>query len=102
MKTIGLVGGASWVSSLDYYRLLNELVNRRLGGLNYARCILYSFNYADLTALNATRDWGTLLRYVTDASRKLIAAGAEGLMLCANTMHLVADDLERVIDVPLI
>jgi aspartate racemase len=102
MKTIGLVGGTSWVSSMDYYRLLNEGTNQRLGGLNYARCILYSFNYAEIKKLTDLRDWAALLKLVTGVCRNLSSAGAEGIMLCANTMHLIADDLRRNIDIPVI
>jgi aspartate racemase len=102
MKTIGLVGGTSWVSSADYYKLINELVNQRLGGLNFATCILYSFNLGEIKAINDRQDWPALLERVTGASRNLVAAGAECIMLCANTLHIVADDLRRRIDLPVI
>lgn len=102
MKTIGLVGGSSWVSSMDYYRLLNESIHRHLGGHNYARCIMYSFNFADIKHLNDTRDWTRTLELVTGVSRNLAASGAECILLCANTMHVIADDLRRAIEIPVI
>lgn len=102
MKTIGLVGGSSWVSSMDYYRLLNERINRQLGGINYARCILYSFNFADIKKLNDARDWKTTLKLITGVSRHLASAGAECILLCANTMHVIADDLRKAIKIPVI
>ena len=102
MRTIGLVGGTSWNSSAEYYRLLNERINTRLGGYNYARCILYSFNHADIIALNEVRDWGSRLRLTSDVCRSLSAAGAECIVLCANTMHVIADDLQSAIDIPVI
>jgi aspartate racemase len=102
MKTLGLVGGMSWASSSDYYRLLNEGINQRLGGLNSARCILYSLNFADIKQLNDRQDWAAALDLVTGVSRRLSAAGAECIMICANTMHLIADDLRKNIDIPVI
>ena len=93
MKTIGLVGGISWVSSADYYRLLNEQVNQQLGGLNYARIILHSFNFADIKKLNDRQDWNATLEIVTSVCRNLSYAGAECILLCANTMHVIADGL---------
>lgn len=102
MKTIGLVGGTSWVSTVDYYRLLNELVNQQLGGTNFARCILYSFNFADIEDITRRQDWSSMLEIMTPVCRNLAAAGAECIMLCANTLHVIADDLRTKIDVPLI
>ena len=102
MKTIGLVGGSSWISSADYYRLLNERMNVYLGGLNYARCILYSFNFADIKNLNDQRDWATTLKLISAVSNSLVHAGAECILLCANTMHVIADDLGRNLPIPVI
>lgn len=102
MKTLGLVGGTSWVSSSDYYKLINEGINQRLGGLNYAQCIMYSFNFADIKRLNDRQDWAATLELVTGVCRKLSAAGADGIMLCANTMHVIADDLRANIGIPVI
>ena len=103
MKTLGLVGGTSWVSTLEYYRLLNEEINRRLGGLEAARCILYSLNFADIARLKAQDpSQSGVYRLVLDAAGKLAAAGAEGLVLCANTLHMFADDLEKQVRLPLV
>lgn len=102
MKTIGLIGGTGWVSTVEYYRQINELIGRELGGLNAARCILYSFNYADINAFNKRGDADSVYRMVCDAAAKLESAGAECLLLCANTLHQFADNLETRIGVPLI
>ena len=102
MKTIGLVGGASWVSTIDYYKYINEGVNRGLGGSNFAQCVIHSFNFADLVAFNARLDWDGLFNVVEPAALNLVRAGAEAIVLCANTMHVVADRLEPKIRVPLI
>ncbi len=102
MKTIGLVGGTGWASSIEYYRLINEKVNQKLGGLNYASCILYSFNYADVDALQKQNDDEGLYSLVADAARKLILSGADGIALCANTLHMFADRLQMEINVPII
>ncbi len=102
MKTIGLVGGTGWASSVEYYRLINEDVNNRLGGLNYAHCILYSMNYADIDSLNSKNDLEGLYALIVDVTHKLIASGAQGIALCANTLHLFADRLQQDISVPII
>lgn len=102
MKTLGLIGGMSWVSTIDYYRLINEGVNHRLGGSQYARCVIHSFNFGDIEELNARQDWDAYLELVTDAAEGLVRAGAEGLVLCANTAHVVADRLALRLSIPLI
>jgi aspartate racemase len=102
VKTIGLVGGSSWVSSADYYKLLNEGINKRLGGLEFARCIMYSFNFADIKKINESQEWPTMLRLATDVCRNLTTSGAECVVLCSNTMHVIADELAKNIDIPVI
>ena len=102
MKKIGLIGGVSWVSTVDYYRYFNEGVNQQLGGLNYAECIIYSFNYADIKKNNDANDWDETLRMVAEASGHLKAAGAELIVLGANTMHVIAEPLEEKIQLPVI
>jgi aspartate racemase len=102
MRLIGLVGGTGWVSTVEYYRIMNEEVNRRLGGLQSAWCVLYSFNYAVIHKLNESFDaegQGTLM---VDVAKKLTSIGAEGIMLCANTLHQFAERVEKEISVPLI
>jgi aspartate racemase len=103
MKTLGLVGGTSWVSTLEYYRHLNEEVRRRLGGHDAARCILYSLNFGDVQRAKEGDPEQTKVReMVVDAARRLADAGADGLMLCANTMHWFAEEVERAVPLPLI
>ncbi len=102
MKTLGLVGGTSWVSTAHYYALLNELAHERLGGDHGARLVLYSFDHAEMVAYNQRRDWPGVLELVAGVCRHLVASGAEGVMLCANTMHVIADDLRAQLDVPVI
>lgn len=102
MRTIGLIGGMSWESTAIYYRLLNELVRERLGGLHSARILLSSLDFADVEQLQAAGDWdhaGELL--ATEASR-LEAAGADLLVLCTNTMHKVAGAIEAAVSIPLL
>jgi aspartate racemase len=102
MKKLGLIGGTSWVSTMDYYRFINEGVNKRLGGMNFSQCIVYSFNYADIIKNNEANNWGLTLEMVTEACKGLEACGAEGIVLCANTMHLIAEDLAKNTRLPII
>jgi len=102
MKMLGLIGGTSWISTIDYYRLINEQVNQRLGGSQYARCIIYSFNYGEIVALTATQDWDGILERVVSACTCLREGGAEGIVLCANTMHLIADRVQDRVGLPVI
>ena len=102
MKTLGLIGGTTWLSTVDYYRLLNEGINERLGGMQYARCLLYSLNFGDIVKINETQDWDAALELFSDAAFRLKTAGAEWIVLCANTAHVIADRLEKRIGLPLI
>ncbi len=103
VRTLGLVGGTGWVSTLEYYRLLNEGVARRLGGHEAARCILYSLNFGDVMRAKARDpDQHEVGGIVVEAARRVVGAGAEGLMLCANTMHMFAERVEQAVDVPLL
>jgi len=102
VKTLGLIGGSSWVSTIEYYRLINEGVNGRLGASQYARCIIYSFNLADILALMARQDWDGLLELCAGACEGLQHAGADAFVLCASTLHVVADPLSGRINRPLV
>jgi len=102
MKTIGLVGGTGWISTAEYYRIINEEINRRLGGFEFAKCILYSLNYGDVDRCNKREDMEGIYALLLDASKKLVSGGAECIVLCANTMHMFADRLEREIAIPLV
>jgi aspartate racemase len=102
MKTMGLIGGTGWISTVEYYRIMNETINKRLGKLNSAKCIIFSFNYGEIDALNKRNDMAGVLALLKDAAGKLEAAGAEGIMLCANTLHMFADDLGKSISLPIV
>lgn len=101
MKTIGLIGGTGWVSSVEYYRLINEGVNKRLGGLDFAKCILYSLNYGDIARIQQ-KDKSLILPMLEDVAEKLVECGVEGLALCANTLHMYYDHLSEKLAVPII
>lgn len=102
MKILGLIGGISWVSTMDYYRLINQGVNDRLGGLNASQCIIYSFNFADIKKNNDANDWETTYQMVVSACNHLKSCGATGIVFCANTMHLIADSVEAQVGLPII
>lgn len=101
MKTIGLIGGTGWVSSVEYYRLINEGINKRLGDLEFARCILYSLNFGDIVRLQKG-DKENVYQLLEETALKLTNAGSEALVLCANTMHQFYNRLKENIDVPII
>ena len=102
MKTIGLIGGTGWVSTLEYYRLINEETNKQLGGFNAARCIIYSFNYADINECNLREDHEGVYKLVLDAAIKLKNASADCLVLCANTLHQYVEQLNEEVKLPII
>jgi len=102
MKTIGLIGGTGWVSTIEYYRTTNLEINKRLGGHNAARCILYSFNYADINECNLREDHAGVYKLVLDAAIKLKKASADFIVLCANTLHQYADELQEEINLPIV
>lgn len=102
MKTLGLIGGMSWESTVPYYRIVNERVRERLGGLHSAKLVLHSVDFAAIETLQRADDWATAGAILADAARGLRAAGAEAIVLCTNTMHLVAPAIEAAVDVPLL
>lgn len=102
MKTIGLIGGMSWESTVPYYRLINEGVKQRLGGLHSAQLILYSVNFAEVEHLQRMGHWTAAGELLAQAARRLQDAGAEGLVLCTNTMHKVAEAIESAVRIPLL
>ncbi len=102
MKTIGLLGGMSWESSLEYYRLINEGVKARLGGLHSARCLLWSFDFAEIEALQMAGDWDGAARAMAAAAQSLERGGAEGIVICTNTMHRLAPEVEAAVSIPLL
>jgi len=102
MKTLGLIGGTGWVSTIEYYKLINAGINARLGGLSAARLLLYSLNYADVDKANQNDDRETVFALILDAARKLQNSGVDGLMLCANTTHMFAERLNDLVPLPII
>lgn len=102
MKTVGLIGGLSWQSSLEYYRIINEAVREKLGGLHSARVVMHSFDLAEMAALQEEDDWESITKVIIAAAQQLEAAGANGLVICTNTMHKVADEVQRDIKIPLL
>lgn len=102
MKKIGIVGGTSWTSTIDYYRYINELGNQRLGGLEYPECIIYSLNFDRFRLCSAAHDWDGMYALLLDAALRLETAGASMILLGANTAHIVAERIAAGITVPLI
>lgn len=102
MKTLGLIGGMSWESTAHYYARINQLVTERLGGLHSAQLLLYSVEFHELQQLQHADDWAGAGRLLEDAAKRLERAGAEALVICANTMHLVAPEIEAAVKLPLI
>lgn len=102
MKTIGLLGGMSWESTQTYYRLINEGVKARLGGLHSAKLVLFSVDFAEIEALQHKGDWAATARILSHAALSLQKAGADFLVIGTNTMHKVAPEIEQAIDLPLL
>jgi aspartate racemase len=102
VKTLGLIGGISWLSTAEYYRLINEGVNAKLGGLNNALSIIHTLNMADVAEINKKQDWDAALELLGTAAVNLKRSGADALVVCANTMHVIADRLEKRVGIPLI
>src|SRR3982751_5584634 len=100
MKMLGLIGGTSWVSTLDYYRLINQGINDRLGGLNGARLILHSFNYEEIASNNMSDNWPANEKMILEAASHLKQSGVEAFVLCANTMHLSAEAVGKETGLP--
>jgi aspartate racemase len=101
LKTIGLIGGMSWESTIPYYRTINETIRQRLGGLHSARVILYSVDFHEIEELQHAGDWETAGARMADAARSLQAAGADFVVVCTNTMHKVAPAIEAAVSIPL-
>jgi aspartate racemase len=102
MRTIGLLGGMSWESSSEYYRVLNETVRNRLGGLHSAECVMWSVDFAPIEELQRGGDWDEAGRRLAELARRIEDAGAECLVLCTNTMHRLADEIQAAIEIPLL
>ncbi|MGW5348875.1 aspartate/glutamate racemase family protein [Streptomyces sp. NPDC004050] len=102
MKTIGLIGGMSWESTAEYYRLVNEFTRDRLGGLHSARCVIWSVDFAEIEQLQVQGRWAEAGEVLAAAARSLEAAGADLVLICTNTMHKVADVVGAAVSVPLL
>ncbi len=102
MKLLGLVGGISWVSTIDYYRYINQAVNKRLGGNEFADCIIYSLNYGEVIRHNEAKDFEGTFNIILNACMHLKNSGVGAIVLCANTVHMFADELEEKTGLPVI
>ena len=102
MQTIGLVGGMSWESSVEYYRIVNERVKKRLGGLHSARCLMLSVDFAEIEYLMRTAQWEEITDRLIQAAQRLELAGADFLLICTNTMHKVAPQVQEAVGIPLL
>ena len=102
MKTLGLIGGMSWESTVPYYRLINQTVKEQLGGLHSAKIVLYSVDFAEVEHLQMSNQWDAAGALLADAAQKLAGAGADALVLCTNTMHKVATAIEQAVNIPLL
>jgi len=100
MKTIGLIGGMSWESSSEYYRIINKEVKQKLGGLHSAKCILYSVDFEEIEICQRNGEWEKTAQILTNAARCLEAAGADFIVLCTNTMHKVANEIQAGVGIP--
>ncbi len=102
MKTIGLIGGMSWESSSEYYRIINKTVRERLGGLHSAECIMYSADFEEIENLQHQGKWEELTKLMLNFAQKLEGAGADFIVICTNTMHKMAEEVENNINIPLL
>lgn len=102
MRTIGLLGGMSWESSIEYYRIINETVRKRLGGLHSAKSIMYSVDFADIERLQQRGQWSEATEVMIEAARLIERGGADFLVICTNTMHKMADAVQQAIRIPLL
>ena len=102
MKTIGLIGGMSWESSIEYYRLINETVREKLGGLHSAKSIMYSVDFAEIETRQHQGQWTEATEMMIDAARRVEQGGANFVIICTNTMHKMADDVQQAINIPLL
>jgi len=102
MKTIGMIGGMSWESSIEYYRLVNEEVKRQLGGLHSAQCLMYSVDFEEIERYQHQGDWERATDMMIAAAQRLECGGADFVVICTNTMHKMADEVQAAINIPLL
>jgi aspartate racemase len=102
MKTIGLIGGMSWESSAVYYKIVNQEIKKRLGGVHSCQCLMYSVDFGEIAALQHSEEWDELAEIMVDAAQRLERGGADFIVLCTNTMHKLALQIENSVQIPLI
>jgi aspartate racemase len=102
MKTIGLIGGMSWESTVTYYQVINETIKKQLGGLHSAKCILYSVDFDEIEKYQVSREWDKSADVLSEAAQALERAGADYIVICTNTMHKVAPEIGRRIHIPIL
>jgi len=102
MKTIGLIGGMSWESSIEYYRIINEMTKDRLGGLHSAKCVMVSVDFGEIEPLMRENQWDAVTDHLILAARSVEQAGADFIVICTNTMHKLAGDIQAAIHIPLL
>lgn len=102
MKVIGLIGGLSWESSSEYYRMINQETRKRLGGLNSAKVLIYSVNHQEINELEDEDRWAELIEIMVQSARRLEKGGADFILMCCNAMHKIAEQIQDSIEVPLI
>lgn len=102
MKTIGLIGGMSWESSIEYYRIVNTEIHARLGGVHSAKCVMYSFDFAEVEELQSQGNWAEATRRMVGAAKAVQSGGADFIVICTNTMHKMAEDVQRQVNIPLL
>ncbi len=102
MKVIGLIGGMSWESSMEYYRLINQGIKEKLGGLHSCKCLMYSVDFAEIETLQHQGKWDEASMMMIDAAERLERGGAGFIVICTNTMHKMADDVQKSVKIPLL
>jgi aspartate racemase len=102
MKIIGLIGGMSWESSLEYYRIINERIREKLGGLHSAKSLLYSVDFEEVEKLQRLGKWGEATKIMIDAARRIELGGADFLVICTNTMHKMVEEIQQNIKIPIL
>ncbi|MFC5450412.1 aspartate/glutamate racemase family protein [Paenibacillus aestuarii] len=102
MKTIGLIGGLSWESTTEYYRHINRIMNERMGKLHSAKCMLYSMDFEEVVKLQEAGEWDEATKVMVEAAQRLEAGGADVIVICTNTMHRMADEVQAAVSIPLL
>jgi aspartate racemase len=102
MKTIGIIGGMSWKSSLEYYRIINELIHKKLGGWHSAKIIMYSVDFGEIDLEHRTKEWKRSDEILFNAAKKLEQSGADFIIIGANTAHVLAEDMQKMVKIPIL